>query len=88
MFACVATLLVLGMVMLFSASTGSNQPNYLLMQPIWCAIGLVACWFAATVDYRWLKSYPWVPWVIFAGAVALLGLVLVPGIKEIGRAHV
>jgi cell division protein FtsW len=81
LFACVATLLVLGMVMLFSASTGSSQANYLLMQPIWCAIGLVACWFAATIDYRWLKSYPWVPWVIFAIAVALLALVLVPGIK-------
>ena len=69
------------MVILFSASTGSSRTNYLLMQPLWCAIGLVGCWFAATIDYRWFKAYPWIPWVILVGALALLTLVLVPGIK-------
>jgi cell division protein FtsW len=78
---CVAVLLVLGMVMLFSASTGQKQTNYLLMQPIWCAIGLIACWLAATIDYRWLKAYPWVPWALLAFVCGLLALVLVPGIK-------
>jgi cell division protein FtsW len=77
----VAVLLVLGMVMLFSASTGQKQTNYLLMQPIWCAIGLIACWLAAAIDYRWLKAYPWVPWALLAFVCALLALVLVPGIK-------
>ena len=43
--------MVLGMVMLFSASTGHKNANYLLMQPIWCAVGLIACWLAATIDY-------------------------------------
>ena len=81
LFGCVAALLVLGMVMLFSASTGHKQTNYLLMQPIWCAVGLLACWLAATIDYRWLKAYPWVPWAILLFASSLLVLVLVPGIK-------
>lgn len=81
LFGAVAALLVLGMVMLFSASTGHKDTNYLLMQPIWCAAGLVACWFAFIIDYRWLKAYPWVPWAILGIAVALLSLVLVPGIK-------
>lgn len=67
--------------MLFSASTGHKQTNYLLMQPIWCAVGLIACWLAATIDYRWLKAYPWVPWAVLAFVCALLALVLVPGIK-------
>jgi cell division protein FtsW len=78
---CVAALLVLGLVMLFSASTGHKQTNYLLMQPIWCAVGLIACWLAATIDYRWLKAYPWVPWALLAFVCGLLALVLVPGIK-------
>jgi cell division protein FtsW len=84
LFGCVAALLVLGMVMLFSASTGHTghkQTSYLLMQPIWCAVGLLACWLAATIDYRWLKAYPWVPWAILLFACSLLVLVLVPGIK-------
>ncbi len=79
----VAALLVLGMVMLFSASTGQKETNYLLVQPIWCGIGLIACWLAMTIDYRWLKAYPWVPWAILAAMCLLLGLVLVPGIKVV-----
>jgi cell division protein FtsW len=81
LFGCVATLLVLGMVMLFSASTGQRQTNYLLMQPIWCAAGLVACWAATMIDYRWFKAYPWVPWALLGFACVLLAMVLVPGIK-------
>lgn len=78
---CVAALLVLGMVMLFSASTGQKQTNYLLMQPIWCTVGLIVCWLAASIDYRWLKAYPWVPWALLGFVCGLLALVLVPGIK-------
>src|SRR5204863_111019 len=60
LFFCVAALLALGMVMLFSASTGQPQANYLIMQPIWCGLGLFACLFTASGDYRWLKKYPWI----------------------------
>jgi cell division protein FtsW len=81
LFFCVASLLALGMVMLFSASTGQPEANYLVMQPIWCAIGLAACLTVAAGDYRWLKKYWWLNWVFFAITVALLVIVLVPGIR-------
>jgi len=81
LFFCVAALLALGMVMLCSASTGQPAANYLIMQPIWCAIGLVACLLAACGDYRWLKKFSWVPWTLLACAVVLLVLVLAPGIR-------
>ena len=81
LFFCVASLLALGMVMLFSASTGQPEANYLVMQPIWCAIGLTACLTVAVGDYRWLRKYWWLNWVFFAVTLALLILVLVPGIR-------
>lgn len=70
----------LGMVMLFSASTGRLEANYLIMQPIWCALGLVACWTAAAVDYRWLKKSPWIPLGLLLVVVGLLVCALVPGV--------
>ena len=70
----------LGLVMLFSASTGRPEANYLVLQPIWCALGLVACWVAAAVDYRWLKKSPWIPLGLLLIVVGLLACVLVPGV--------
>ena len=81
LFFCVAALLALGMVMLFSASTGQPQANYLVMQPIWCCVGLLACLICASGDYRWLKRFGWMPWAFVGLAVVLLALVLVPGIR-------
>ena len=80
LFFCVTALLALGMVMLFSASTEKPEANYLVMQPIWCSVGLVACFLAAAGDYRWLKKYGWLPWIFFGVTIGLLVLVLVPGI--------
>lgn len=80
LFFCVASLLALGMVMLFSASTGQPEANYLIMQPIWCALGLAACLSVAACDYRWLKKHAWLTWVFFAVTLVLLTLALVPGI--------
>src|SRR5712692_4479576 len=79
LFFCVAALLALGMVMLFSASTGQAEAKYLFWQPVWCVCGLVACWGFAAADYRWLKRYPWIPWALLAFTVLLLGFVLIPG---------
>ena len=70
----------LGLVMLFSASTGRPEANYLVLQPIWCALGLVACWVAAAVDYRWLKKSPWIPLGLLLVVVGLLVCALVPGV--------
>lgn len=80
LFFSVAALTALGMVMLVSASIGAKEGNYLVMQPIWCVLGLIACWAAAAVDYRIFKRHPWLTWAIFIGVLTLLVLVLIPGI--------
>src|SRR6266481_3969548 len=74
---CVAALLALGMVMLYSSSMGQAGARFLLMQLVWCAIGLGLCLAATLIDYRWLKKFAW---PLFGLAVALLVLVLVPPI--------
>jgi cell division protein FtsW len=70
-------LLVLGITMLVSASTGQQEARYLIMQPIWAGVGLVALLIAASGDYRWLRRF-W--WAILLLAIALLALVWVPHI--------
>jgi cell division protein FtsW len=76
----VAALAALGMVILFSASTGQSAARYLIMQPIWCGVGLVAFFVCAFGNYRLLKKPAWLPWVLFGVAIALLILVLIPGV--------
>jgi cell division protein FtsW len=78
---CVAALLALGMVMLYSASMESLDrrtqtaigAHYLVMQSIWCALGLVSCIVAASLDYRRLKKFAR---PLFVLALLLLALVL------------
>ncbi len=61
---CVAALLALGLVMVYSASlalvnahTHAEVGAHLLkMQLIWCALGLVACAVTAILDYAILKK--------------------------------
>jgi len=79
-------LLVLGMVMLVSASTGQQEARYLILQPIWAGVGLVAGSIAASGDYRWLKK-SW--WALLLVAIAFLVLVWVPhiGISRKGAAR-
>jgi cell division protein FtsW len=74
---CVAALLALGMVMLYSSSMAQAGARLLLMQLVWCAVGLGLCLAATLIDYRWLKKFAW---PLFGVAVALLVLVLVPPI--------
>lgn len=79
--ACVAILLTLGLVMLYSASmndvvrsvlVGSSQVK---SQSMWCGLGIIACVTAALLDYRLLKK---LAWPIFGVALVMLVLVLVP----------
>jgi len=79
-------LLVLGIVMLVSASTGQQEARYLIMQPIWAGVGLVALLIAASGDYRWLRKF-W--WALLLLAVALLALVWVPhvGVSKNGASR-
>jgi cell division protein FtsW len=76
---CVAALLSLGMVMLYSSSMTQVGSRYLLMQLVWFGLGLTGCVAMTALDYRTLKKYA--PQLLgFAGL--LLVLVLVP---HVGR---
>jgi len=72
---CVAALLSLGLVMLYSSSMSQPGANYPVAQVIWCGVGLTAGGVVACVDYRHLKK---VSLPLFFVAIALLALVLVP----------
>jgi cell division protein FtsW len=69
---CVAGLVALGMVMLYSSSMVDAGSHYLVMQLIWCGFGVVACASLILLDYRWLKK---VAWPCLAAALVLLLLV-------------
>ncbi len=78
---CVASLLALGLVMLYSASmmiwdkhTNSEiGAHYLMMQLIWCACGFALCVTVASLDYQLFKKYAG---PIYFVALLLLALVL------------
>lgn len=81
---CVAALLALGTVMLYSSPVGSKL---LAQQLLWSALGLVACVTAALFDYRKLKANG-IPWALLFFSVWLLIAVILPhiGVKR-GGAH-
>ena len=74
---CVAALLALGMVMLYSSSMGQPGAHYLIMQLVWCAMGLALCVTAASADYGLLKKIA-VPLLLLS--LVLLVLVFVPDV--------
>jgi cell division protein FtsW len=90
---CVAALLALGLVMIYSASlalvnvrTHAEVGAHLLqMQLIWCVLGFVACAVTAILDYAILKK---LAWPIFIGALALSVCVFVPHLgMKLNGAH-
>ena len=83
---CVAALLALGLVMLYSSSMAQDGTRYLAKQLIGCSIGVVMCVGAAILDYRTLKKFVW---PIYGVAIVLLGLVFLPhiGIRSHGAAR-
>ena len=74
---CVAALLSLGLVMLYSSSMSATGVSYPAAQVIWCGLGLISAGILACVDYRHLKKIS-IP--LFLIALVLLVAVLVPGI--------
>jgi len=74
---CVAGLLALGIVMLYSAGMAQSGARYLTMQLVWAGLGIVVCFVATAIDYRWLKK---IAWPLIALTALLLVLVLIPGI--------
>jgi cell division protein FtsW len=85
---CVAALLALGLVMLYSSSMTQVGAQYLKSQLVWCALGCVLCVTATSLDYQVLKK---IAWPLFFFSVFLLVLVLLPlphGLtKKINGAH-
>ncbi|HZF02203.1 MAG TPA: putative lipid II flippase FtsW [Methylomirabilota bacterium] len=77
---CVAALLGLGLVMLYSSSMTRGGGHDLMMQLIWCVAGFMACVTATVLDYQLLKK---LAWPIFALAIFALASVFVP---HFGRA--
>lgn len=83
LFVVVLLLVITGLVMIYSASSVLAARRYgdsfyfLKQQFLWVLIGFTAMGTAAVVPYRW-----WKPMVVplTVGALALLGLVLVPWI--------
>ena len=73
---CIAALLALGLVMLYSASMTRDGGHYLMMQIRWCALGFIFCVAATALDYQWLKK---ATWPIYGLAIFLLLLVIILG---------
>lgn len=71
---CVAALLAIGLVMLYSASMTQEKEAYLIKQSIFAGIGMIACFTAATIDYRWLRKLVWPGLIIACVLVAYADL--------------
>src|SRR5436309_8660009 len=82
LFLAVLGLLVIGIVMLFSTSAYARDSHgdvyfFIKRQAIWVGVGLVACIFAALMNYHfWQKTW----WLWFAVALAALALCYIPHI--------
>ena len=82
LFLAVLGLLVIGIVMLFSTSAYARDSHgdvyfFIRRQAIWVGIGLLACIFAALVNYHfWQKTW----WLWFAVALAALAVCYIPHI--------
>src|SRR5256714_11974525 len=82
LFLAVLGLLVIGIVMLFSTSAYARDSHgdvyfFIRRQAIWVGVGLVACIFAALMNYHfWQKTW----WFWFALALAALALCYIPHI--------
>ena len=82
---CVAALLALGLVMLYSSSMAMVDKNthaeigarMLRMQVLWCSLGVIACAVIAALDYQTIKKFAW---PIFIGTLLLAALVFIPHI--------
>lgn len=72
---CVASLLALGMVMLYSASMTHDGVHDLMMQLVWCVAGLICCTIMTALDYQWLKK---IAWPLYFLAIFLLLAVFIP----------
>lgn len=82
LYAAVAFLSLLGLLMVYSASwsrigAGGSGVRYFLRQLIWLGVGVAAAVAVAHADYR---RYVRLKWLALAASMGLLALVLVPGV--------
>jgi cell division protein FtsW len=86
LISCVAGLLALGMVMLYSSSMAQVGTHYLVKQLTGCGVGLAMCLAAAALDYRGLRKFAW---PLFGVGVVLLAMVFIPpiGIRRNGASR-
>ena len=70
---CVAALLALGLVILYSSGMARVGARHFLMQLVWGGIGIVFCILIASSDYRILRKHAW---LIYGAALLMLVLVL------------
>src|SRR4029078_13663973 len=76
LFLAVLGLLVIGIVMLFSTSAYARDSHgdvyfFIKRQAVWIGIGLVACIFAALVNYQFCQKTWWLWLALALGALAL-----------------
>jgi len=83
---CVAGLLSLGLVMLYSSSMADKGSRLVQVQLVWSALGILLSVSAVLLDYRLLKK---IPLPLYALALVLLALVFVPhiGIRRNGASR-
>lgn len=80
---CTVILAVLGVIMIYSASSYSAKLNYgdeffyVKKQAIFFAVGLVAMFFGAKINLEVLRR---AKWIIYAVSVILLAIVFIPGL--------
>ncbi len=74
---CVAGLLALGIVMIYSADVPKSGARFRTMQLWGAGLGMMVCFLAAAINYRWLKV---IAWPLLGVTLLMLVLVLVPGI--------
>ena len=75
LISCVAALLALGMVILYSSSMAQVGAHYLVTQLVWCGLGSPCACGGRSLDYRRLKKFAW---PLFALALVLLALIFLP----------
>lgn len=83
---CVAALLSLGLVMLYSSSMTQVGSTYLVKQLTFCTIGFILCVLTALVDYRVLKKLAW-PLLGLASVLITAVLISTPYTRLINGAH-
>jgi cell division protein FtsW len=83
---CVAALLALGMVTLYSIGmVQKTGAHYVVMQMVWAGVGLVFCVAAACLNYQTLRK---LAWPLLGVSVVLLILVFLPYIGvRVNGAH-